>query len=102
MDRVLLALSLLVIPFLPATNLFFSVGFVVAERIIYIPSAGFCLLVTEGMYEDIVMLEKKSPPFSLLVSIGPSIVDGYITSEFRFPLPDSWSRLGLPDGGGGH
>ena len=48
MDRVLLALALLVIPFLPATNLFFSVGFVVAERIIYIPSAGFCLLVTEG------------------------------------------------------
>lgn len=34
---VLLAVSLLVLPFLPATNLFFTVGFVVAERILYIP-----------------------------------------------------------------
>ena len=37
-------LSLLALPFLPASNLFFYVGFVVAERVLYIPSAGFCLL----------------------------------------------------------
>jgi len=42
----LLALALLVIPFIPATNLFFYVGFVVAERVLYIPSAGYCLLVS--------------------------------------------------------
>jgi hypothetical protein len=33
----LLGLSLLVVPFLPASNLFLRVGFVVAERILYIP-----------------------------------------------------------------
>ena len=44
----LLCLSLLVFPFLPATNLFFYVGFVLAERVLYIPSTGFCLLVAQG------------------------------------------------------
>ncbi|KAG8188762.1 hypothetical protein JTE90_012233 [Oedothorax gibbosus] len=42
------ALSLLGLPFLPASNLFFPVGFVVAERVLYIPSMGFCLLVAYG------------------------------------------------------
>ncbi|KAF2361658.1 Tetratricopeptide repeat [Trinorchestia longiramus] len=49
-DVVILALALLVLPFLPATNLFFYVGFVVAERILYIPSMGFCLLVSWGIH----------------------------------------------------
>ncbi|XP_050688360.1 protein O-mannosyl-transferase TMTC1-like [Eriocheir sinensis] len=46
---ILLGLSLLVLPFLPATNLFFTVGFVVAERILYIPSLGYALLVAVGL-----------------------------------------------------
>lgn len=45
----LLALSMMVIPFLPASNLLFPVGFVVAERILYIPSMGFCILVPFGI-----------------------------------------------------
>ncbi|XP_071113753.1 protein O-mannosyl-transferase TMTC1-like [Haliotis cracherodii] len=45
----LLALVLLVLPFLPASNLFFRVGFVVAERILYLPSLGFSLLVGYGL-----------------------------------------------------
>lgn len=45
---VLLSLAFLALPFLPATNLFFYVGFVVAERVLYIPSVGFCLLVSFG------------------------------------------------------
>ncbi|XP_064413712.1 protein O-mannosyl-transferase TMTC4 isoform X3 [Latimeria chalumnae] len=44
-----LGLSLLVIPFLPASNLFFRVGFVIAERVLYLPSAGYCLLLTYGI-----------------------------------------------------
>jgi len=46
----LIGLSVLVLPFIPATNLFFYVGFVVAERILYIPSMGFCLLAAKGIY----------------------------------------------------
>ncbi|GFX53341.1 transmembrane and TPR repeat-containing protein CG4050 [Trichonephila clavipes] len=41
-------LSMCVFPFLPASNLFFPVGFVVAERVLYAPSMGFCLLVAHG------------------------------------------------------
>ena len=48
LDAVILGAALLVIPFLPASNLFFYVGFVVAERVLYIPSMGYCLLVAAG------------------------------------------------------
>lgn len=45
---VFLSLAIMSLPFLPATNLFFYVGFVMAERVLYIPSMGFCLLVATG------------------------------------------------------
>lgn len=45
---ILMGLALLVLPFLPATNVLFYVGFVVAERVLYLPSAGLCLLVGMG------------------------------------------------------
>ncbi|XP_061580646.1 protein O-mannosyl-transferase TMTC4 [Cololabis saira] len=44
-----LGLVLLVVPFLPACNLFFRVGFVVAERVLYLPSAGYCLLLAAAL-----------------------------------------------------
>jgi hypothetical protein len=44
-----MSLGAVVIPFLPATNMFFRVGFVIAERVLYLPSAGFCLLVIVGL-----------------------------------------------------
>ncbi|KAI8503881.1 Protein O-mannosyl-transferase tmtc4 [Branchiostoma belcheri] len=43
-----LGLAVLIVPFLPACNLFFTVGFVVAERVLYLPSAGFVLMVVAG------------------------------------------------------
>ena len=47
---VVISLSLMVFPFLPASNLFFPVGFVVAERVLYLPSMGFCMLVAIGLW----------------------------------------------------
>lgn len=41
-------LALLVIPCIPASNVFFYVGFVLAERVLYIPSVGYCYLVAYG------------------------------------------------------
>lgn len=35
--------------FLPASNLMFTVGFVIAERILYLPSAGFIIIVVLGI-----------------------------------------------------
>ncbi|XP_069943334.1 protein O-mannosyl-transferase TMTC2-like isoform X2 [Cherax quadricarinatus] len=49
-DVTIMGLALILLPFLPATNLFFYVGFVVAERILYIPSMGVCLLVAWGAH----------------------------------------------------
>src|SRR2546422_643789 len=46
----LISLAFIVFPFLPASNLFFPVGFVIAERILYVPSMGFCMLVGYGWY----------------------------------------------------
>uniref|UniRef100_A0A4W5JDE7 dolichyl-phosphate-mannose--protein mannosyltransferase n=1 Tax=Hucho hucho TaxID=62062 RepID=A0A4W5JDE7_9TELE len=44
-----LGLVLLVVPFLPACNIFFRVGFVIAERVLYLSSAGYCLLLAYGL-----------------------------------------------------
>ena len=46
---VLLGVALIVFPYLPASNLFFPVGFVVAERVLYLPSMGSSLLVAYGL-----------------------------------------------------
>ncbi|XP_058138973.1 protein O-mannosyl-transferase TMTC1 [Dasypus novemcinctus] len=47
--EVLAGLLLLAVPFVPASNLFFRVGFVVAERVLYMPSMGYCILVVHGL-----------------------------------------------------
>ena len=60
---VLFSLSLLVLPYLPASNLFFPVGFVVAERVLYLPSMGFCMLV--GYVYQELMNRGKSWTLSL-------------------------------------
>ena len=57
---VALSLSLLVLPYLPASNLFFPVGFVVAERVLYLPSMGFCMLVGFGAWRLLQKSEKVS------------------------------------------
>lgn len=54
--NLLICLALMVFPFIPASNLFFPVGFVVAERILYTPSMGFCMLVAIGFEK---LLENK-------------------------------------------
>ena len=43
----LISIALLIITssFLPASNLFFPVGFVVAERVLFLPSMGYSLLI---------------------------------------------------------
>ncbi|CAG0890274.1 unnamed protein product [Darwinula stevensoni] len=45
---IMLSLAWVIIPFLPASNLFFTVGFVIAERMLYLPSLGCATLVALG------------------------------------------------------
>uniref|UniRef100_A0A0K2UVT7 dolichyl-phosphate-mannose--protein mannosyltransferase n=1 Tax=Lepeophtheirus salmonis TaxID=72036 RepID=A0A0K2UVT7_LEPSM len=61
------ALCLIGLPFLPASNLFFPVGFVVAERVLYIPSMGFCLLIGLG-YQSLLSDKNKIILKVLLIS----------------------------------
>ena len=42
------SMAMLVVPFLPATNLLFRVGFVIAERVLYLSSAGGVMLIVLG------------------------------------------------------
>ncbi|CAN7939236.1 unnamed protein product, partial [Ixodes hexagonus] len=60
-DVIFVSLSLVAFPFLPASNLFFHVGFVVAERILYLPSMGFCLLVAHGWHTLLRHAQLRSP-----------------------------------------
>ncbi|XP_062508109.1 protein O-mannosyl-transferase TMTC1-like [Corticium candelabrum] len=44
-----MSLAFLVVPFMPSSGVVFRVGFVVAERVMYLPSIGFCMLVALGI-----------------------------------------------------
>ncbi|NXB02878.1 TMTC1 protein, partial [Cnemophilus loriae] len=56
--EVLVGLLFLVFPFIPASNLFFRVGFVVAERVLYMPSMGYCILFVHGLKKLSMWLNK--------------------------------------------
>ena len=66
---VLFSLSLMVFPFIPASNLFFPVGFVIAERVLYLPSMGFCMLVGWGAWH-ILNKYNKLLGFHHLIKVG--------------------------------
>ncbi|XP_046385963.1 protein O-mannosyl-transferase TMTC2-like [Ischnura elegans] len=56
----LFALAMVILPFLPSTNLIAYVGFVIAERVLYAPSMGFCLLLGLGFSH--LLKASSSPP----------------------------------------
>ncbi|KAI6654814.1 Transmembrane and TPR repeat-containing protein 4-like [Oopsacas minuta] len=49
-DRLPLGMSiaLIIIPFIPATGIIFRIGFIIAERVLYLPSIGHCILTAYG------------------------------------------------------
>lgn len=53
----LIGLSLLIIPLVPALNILFPVGTTLAERLLFIPSAGFCIFVGELLTQLNVVLK---------------------------------------------
>jgi hypothetical protein len=79
---VLLALAMLVVPYLPSCNLIFTVGFVVAERVLYLPSMGFCLLLAYGLFEVDSYLQCKWREYRSVVDINPELAPQiYKTSD---------------------
>ncbi|KAJ8675843.1 hypothetical protein QAD02_011629, partial [Eretmocerus hayati] len=61
---IIMSLAMMIIPFLPASNIFFPVGFVVAERVLYAPSMGFCMLVGYGAQ---ILCEKSKKLSTILL-----------------------------------
>lgn len=57
----LVSLAMLVVPFVPASNVFFPVGTVIGERLLYIPSAGFCLAAIVWLYTGHTALSPAQP-----------------------------------------
>jgi tetratricopeptide (TPR) repeat protein len=48
----MLGLATFILPLIPALNIFVAVGTVLAERLLFIPSIGFCWLITEVLLYD--------------------------------------------------
>lgn len=49
----LMGLAMMVIPIIPALNVFLPVGTLLAERLLFIPSTGFCMLVGQLLAVDL-------------------------------------------------
>ncbi|XP_012149593.1 protein O-mannosyl-transferase Tmtc3 isoform X3 [Megachile rotundata] len=62
----IMSLAMMILPFLPASNLFFPVGFVIAERVLYAPSMGFCMLIGYGWS---ILCDKKFKKLTLFLLI---------------------------------
>lgn len=57
----LIAMALLAVSFLPASNILFPVGTVVGERLMYVPSAGYCLAVVVVLHAYLQGTLNKPP-----------------------------------------
>ena len=64
-----LSLALMALPFLPAANLLFHVGFVVAERNLYLSILGFNLLVVTG-YRGLIRSKRLGGLYTRALKVG--------------------------------
>lgn len=58
------------ITFLPASNLFFPVGFVIADRVLYTPSMGSCILLAHAATELYLKRRSQKSRFAKFVSLS--------------------------------
>ena len=80
---VVLAIAIVVFSYVPASNLFLSVGFYVAERVLYIPSMGFCMLVAYGFWLILQSLRSKRTKGVMLLAIGYLLVTHSVKTVSR-------------------
>ncbi|XP_066599299.1 protein O-mannosyl-transferase Tmtc2-like isoform X1 [Prorops nasuta] len=74
-----LSLGFLVLPFLPASNLFFYVGFVIAERILYLPSVGACLVIGTAISTSYRIARRISRTRGRAVLLATAILIGLMS-----------------------
>ncbi|CAB3241328.1 unnamed protein product [Arctia plantaginis] len=73
-------LMLLVIPYLPASNLLVTVGFVVAERVLYIPSVGSVIITVYGVQ---LMWRRGSGGRLLVLGVAVLVAGGVARTHLR-------------------
>ncbi|XP_017075873.2 LOW QUALITY PROTEIN: protein O-mannosyl-transferase TMTC1 [Drosophila eugracilis] len=71
----ILGIAFLVLPFLPASNLLFYVGFVMAERVLYLPTVGYCLLFGLG-FGSLWQMVNSSRPARIMLLCGMGLLLG--------------------------
>ena len=69
--EVLLSFSWLVLPFLPSSNIFFSPGTLLAERVLYLPSLGFCFLFSWALH---TLKNRKAISKNVMVALGVAVL----------------------------
>jgi protein O-mannosyl-transferase len=82
------SIALALVPFIPAMNIFFYVGTVLAERLLYIPSMGFCILAGIIIYapfsnevgSDLCVAEDRMLPGSMVGLLRRA------SRRFRLPI----------------
>eukprot|EP00434_Breviolum_minutum_P010237 symbB.v1.2.009035.t1/scaffold569.1/size186053/4 len=86
----LIALAILVVSFLPASNILFPVGTVIGERLLYVPSAGYCLAVVVVLHAFLqgTMTKPRIPqrPEPTKIQRGKEIHSWGIGSAFKVIL----------------
>lgn len=74
----------MIIPFIPSSNILFRVGFVLAERNLYIPSMGFCLICCNSFIKIIKSNKiSKSATKVLWLGFGLFILSNGVKSFTR-------------------
>jgi len=67
---VLFSLLFMILPFVPASNILQTVGFVAAERTLYIPSIGWSVLVAVGWGRILARVKARVPNSSLWTRVS--------------------------------
>ena len=80
------ALLLMIVPFVPASGLLLRLGTLLAERLLYVPSVGFCLLHALAVFTFVhgtkEMCESEVEKIPIDASSSAVITDNFIPSNF--------------------
>lgn len=93
-NSLLLALLISILSFLPASNLLFYVGFVLAERVLYIPSIGYCLSIAILADHFSKIVGKKLTALALIILITTHGVQTW-TRNYDWLDEESLYRSGI-------
>jgi len=82
-SSLLFATSLLTIPFIPSSNLFVYVGFVIAERNLYLSVAGYAYLTTIGLTKLTKLTKPKNKSSAIYLLFNLTLLALFLRSRSR-------------------